>query len=105
MNDAITSTEGTGKPDASSRSIRSLLAHWGPTIVFNIAGPILLYGYLTDHGWSKAHALMLASLLPLGEISVIYALRRQIDDFGVFTLITMGLTLVSMVGSTAPARS
>ncbi|WP_330288167.1 VC0807 family protein [Streptomyces sp. NBC_00576] len=97
MNDAITAAEGTGKPDASSRSIRSLLAHWGPTIVFNIAGPILLYGYLTDHGWSKAHALMLASLLPLGEISVVYALRRQIDDFGVFTLITMGLTLVSMV--------
>lgn len=67
MNDAITAAEGTGKPDASSRSIRSLLAHWGPTIVFNIAGPILLYGYLTDHGWSKAHALMLASLLPLGR--------------------------------------
>ena len=97
MDAAITSSGGVGKPERSAPSVRSLLMHWGPTIVFNIAGPILLYGYLTDHGWSKAHALMVASLLPVAEICVLYALRRRIDDFGVFTLFTMGLTLLSML--------
>jgi hypothetical protein len=91
----ITATTSPAKPAASGNRITGFIVHWGPTIVFNIGGPIFAYGYLTGHGWSQSHALMLSSLLPIFEIAVLYALRRRVDDFGVFTLVTMALTLAS----------
>lgn len=91
-------TAAEAKPEAGGNKFVNTLLHWAPTLVFNIAGPIYLYGYLTHHGWSKAHALMLASLLPLVEIVAVYAIRKRIDDFGVFTIVTMALTLLTFLG-------
>ena len=89
-------------PEPSRNKLVTLLAHWGPTIVFNIAGPLLVYSYLVDHGFSKSAGIMISSLLPIVELAGIYAIKRRVDDFGVFTLFTMLLTLLSFLAFNSP---
>lgn len=87
----------TTAPAQPKGGFAGFLANWAPTIVFNIAGPILVYNSLVNHGWSKSAALMLSALLPILEIAATYAIKRRIDDFGVFTLIILALTLLSFL--------
>jgi prepilin signal peptidase PulO-like enzyme (type II secretory pathway) len=83
-----TETTAPVPPTPNGNTFVGLLVHWGPTLVFNLAGPLLVYSYLVDHGSSKSAAIMISSLLPLVELAAIYALTRRIDDFGIFTLFT-----------------
>jgi hypothetical protein len=97
-------TERTASVPPRPRRSRllGLLAHWGPTLVFNLAGPLLVYNYLVDHGFSKSARIMISSLLPLVELAAIYAFAHRIDDFGLFTLFTMALTLLSFLAFNSP---
>ena len=97
-----TETTAPVPPTSNGNRFVGLLVHWGPTLVFNIAGPLLVYSYLVDHGHSKSAGIMISSLLPLIELAAIYAISRRIDDFGIFTLFTMALTLLSFLAFNSP---
>jgi hypothetical protein len=97
-----TETTAPVPPTSNGNKFVGLLVHWGPTLVFNLAGPLLVYSYLVDHGSSKSAAIMISSLLPLVELAAIYAFTRRIDDFGIFTLFTMALTLLSFLAFDSP---
>ena len=90
------------KPVPRNRKILKLVLNWGPTLLFNIVGPLLVYSYLVDHGHSKTVGIMVSSLLPLVELAAIYLFTRRVDDFGVFTLFTMFLTLLSFLAFNSP---
>jgi hypothetical protein len=97
-----TETTAPTQPKPRWKRLVGQLVHWGPTLVFNIVGPLLVYSYLVDHGFSKSAGIMISSLLPLVELAAIYVIARRIDDFGVFTLFTMVLTLLSFLAFNSP---
>jgi intracellular septation protein A len=83
-------------PD-TTRAGRQALANWGPTILFNIALPLLTYFLLTGRGVSAVVALLISGAWPVVESVVSFALRRRLDDFAVFTLIFIALGVVAGV--------
>lgn len=97
-----TETTAPVPPTSKGNKLVGLLVHWGPTLVFNLAGPLLVYSYLVDHGFGKSAAIMISSLLPLVELAAVYAFTRRVDDFGIFTLFTMLLTLLSFLAFNSP---
>ena len=97
-----TETTAPVPPTSQGNKLVGLLVHWGPTLVFNLAGPLLVYSYLVDHGFGKSAAIMISSLLPLVELAAVYAFTRRVDDFGIFTLFTMLLTLLSFLAFNSP---
>ncbi|MFD0823021.1 VC0807 family protein, partial [Micromonospora zhanjiangensis] len=76
---------------------RALLLHFGPTIVFNVVLPYLTYAVLVDRGTGVVAALAISAVWPAVEILGSYLIRRRIDDFGVLTLVLIGLGVASSV--------
>ncbi|MEV0197036.1 VC0807 family protein [Nonomuraea sp. NPDC050691] len=71
--------------------LRAVVVNWGPTIVFNVVLPWLTYTLLTDRGMSDVAALALSAVWPAVEVLGVLLVRRRVDDFGVLTLIVVGL--------------
>ncbi|GAA2633330.1 hypothetical protein GCM10010399_77230 [Dactylosporangium fulvum] len=69
----------------------SLLLNWGPTLVCNVALPLVTYQALTDRGMSEVSALAVSAVWPVVEVGVLWAVRRRIDEIGVLTLIVIAL--------------
>jgi hypothetical protein len=90
--DMAGSTPGGGDEQGGFRQVA---LNWGPTLVFNVAAPILTYKLMTDHGASSVNALLVSSLWPFAEVAFVFVRRRRLDDFGMLTLLFMGLSLIS----------
>ncbi|MER7757558.1 VC0807 family protein [Kitasatospora sp. NPDC097643] len=78
------------------RAVR-LLLDWGPTLLFNVLAPVLTYNALSGHGVADATALLISSAWPLADLGVYFLLHRRLDEFGVFTLVTLALGALSAV--------
>jgi hypothetical protein len=77
---------------------RIVLANWGPTILFNVALPLLTYFVLTGRGAPAVVALLASGVWPIVESALSFALRRRLDDFAVLTLIFIALGVVAGLG-------
>jgi hypothetical protein len=84
-------------PPAQRSGLVKVLLNWGPTLVFNIVLPVLTYSLLTDRGVGEVPALLLSGVWPVLETVGSLAIRRQIDEFAVFTLIFLGLSVLAAV--------
>jgi intracellular septation protein A len=77
---------------------RIVLANWGPTILFNVALPLLTYFILTDRGVPAVPALLASGGWPVIDLGLTFAVRRRLDEFAVFTLIFIVLGVVTGLG-------
>jgi hypothetical protein len=78
------------------------LLNWGPTILFNVIAPTLTYFLLTGHGVGEVPALLASGAWPVVELGVFFALHRRVDEFSIFVLILLGLSLVAALGFNSP---
>jgi hypothetical protein len=90
----MTTTEDDIQPRSAGRTV---LANWGPTLLFNVALPVLTYLLLRDRGVGEVPALLASGIWPVLETAVSLAWRRTLDDFTVFTLIFLGLSVIAAV--------
>jgi intracellular septation protein A len=77
---------------------RLVLANWGPTILFNIALPLLTYFVLTSRGVPAVAALLVSGGWPLVEFGLSLALVRRLDEFAVLSLVFIALGVIAGVG-------
>ena len=64
-----------------------VLANWLPTLLFNIALPLVTYALLTDYGLPDALALVASGLWPLLELGLSFARTRHADEFSILVLV------------------
>lgn len=64
-----------------------VLANWLPTLLFNIALPLVTYALLTDYGLPDALALVASGLWPLLELGISFARTRHADEFSILVLV------------------
>jgi intracellular septation protein A len=76
---------------------RAALLNWGPTLVFNVALPVLTYTVLRDRGVGEVPALLASGIWPVLETVLTLAIRRKVDEFAIFTLIFLGLSVLAAV--------
>ena len=89
------------RPSTGESRALSLLKDWGPTLLFNVLLPILTYNLLDDRV-GQVPALLLSGAWPLLEAIGTQVVRRAIDEFSVFSLLGIGLSVVAAVGFNSP---
>jgi uncharacterized membrane protein len=80
------------------RAVRgqSRLLTLGPIVVFDIAGPLALFYWLSGNGFSTVNALILSGLLPACNIGLGIVRHRRLDAIG--ALILMGIVVGTVAG-------
>lgn len=72
-----------------------VLANWLPTMLFNIALPILTYILLTGYGMADAPALVASGVWPLLELGISFARTRRADEFSIIVLVFLVVGVVA----------
>jgi uncharacterized membrane protein len=72
-----------------------VLANWLPTMLFNIALPIITYALLTSYGMADAPALALSGFWPLLELGISFARTRHVDEFSIMVLVFLVIGVVA----------
>lgn len=83
-------------------SRRGATLNWALTITMNIALPLATYFVLTGAGVGAVPALLAGGAWPAIETLVSLAVYRKIDEFSVFVLIFLVLSVLAAVGFTSP---
>src|SRR5664280_332529 len=98
--------EGTTDPPnarpTSSGGPKAALLHWIPTLLFNVVLPTVTYSLLSDRGASQVTALLLSGVWPLLETVASLLRQRTMDEFSIFVLILIGLSVVAALGFNNP---
>src|SRR5690348_662472 len=77
---------------------RTVLANWGPTLLFNVALPMFTYYLLTGMGVGAVPALLASGVWPVVEMGLSLAVRRHLDEISMIVLIFIILGVVAGVG-------
>lgn len=82
----------------SPRAVRgqSRLLTLAPIVVFDIAGPLFLFYWLSGNGFSTVDALILSGLLPACSIGINVVRHRRLDAIG--ALVLMGIIVGTVAG-------
>lgn len=72
-----------------------VVANWLPTMLFNIALPIITYALLTGYGMADAPALALTGVWPLIELGISFARTRHADEFSIMVLVFLVIGVVA----------
>jgi uncharacterized membrane protein len=75
---------------------QSRLLTLAPIVVFDIAGPLALFYWLSGNGFSTVDALILSGLLPACSIGVNVVRHRRLDAIG--ALVLMGIVVGTVAG-------
>lgn len=97
-----TGTDRPGHPDAPGSRSRAMpqWVYWLKLIVFDIAGPLLVYRYAQDAGISQVVSLVLSGIPPLIGILIEFVWKRRVEIIGVFVIagIALGAVLALFTG-------
>ena len=75
---------------------------WVATILLNIVAPIVVYDVLSARGVADVPALLLSGIPPVIELLATIAIARRVDEFSVFVIILLILSvLVALVSGDA----
>lgn len=85
-----------GDASRSPPAERSRLAAVGPTVVFDVVGPLVAYYALRGAGLSAVGALILSGVVPVFGMGVSVARNRRVDAIGI--LVLAGIVVGSGVG-------
>jgi intracellular septation protein A len=72
-----------------------MIGNWLPTMLFNIALPIVTFSVLTSRGMGNVPALVLSGVWPLVELVISYARTRHADEFSIMILIFLVVGIVA----------
>ncbi|EWM17235.1 VC0807 family protein [Kutzneria sp. 744] len=72
-----------------------VVSNWLPTMLFNIALPIITYALLTGYGMADAPALALSGVWPLIELGISFARTRHADEFSIMVLVFLVIGVVA----------
>jgi intracellular septation protein A len=78
-----------------------VLLGWVVTLVMNIGLPILTYDLLADHT-GEVPALLISGVWPVVELVINLLRTRSIDEFSMFVLIFLALSVISLVAFNSP---
>jgi hypothetical protein len=73
------------------------IAHWGLSLLFNLALPIATYLVLAGGGMSTVAALAISGVWPALELLLTIARTRHVDEFSVIVLIFLVLGIITAV--------
>jgi hypothetical protein len=73
------------------------IAHWGLSLLFNLALPIATYLVLAGGGMSAVAALAISGVWPLLELLLTVARTKHVDEFSVIVLIFLVLGIITAV--------
>jgi hypothetical protein len=73
------------------------IAHWGLSLLFNLALPIATYLVLAGGGMNTVAALAISGVWPLLELLLTVARTRHVDEFSVIVLIFLVLGMITAV--------
>jgi hypothetical protein len=73
------------------------IAHWGLSLLFNLALPIATYLVLAGGGMSAVAALAISGVWPALELLLTVARTRHVDEFSVIVLIFLVLGIITAV--------
>jgi len=80
----------------ASSPLRGRLKPLVPVVVFDVAGPLVLYYALRSAGWSNVAALVLSGIPPAVGIALGAVRHRRLDAIG--ALVLAGIVMGSVVG-------
>jgi hypothetical protein len=75
---------------------QSRLGAVAPIVVFDIAGPLVVYYVLTGNGFSTVGALILSGVLPAFEVGLTVIRRHRLDAIG--ALVLTGIVVGTILG-------
>jgi hypothetical protein len=76
-------------------SVLARILPWVQTILLSVVAPIVIYGMLTDRGFSEVSALIISGVGPVVDLAITMAISRRIDEFSVFVLIFLVIGVVT----------
>jgi hypothetical protein len=80
-------------PDSSGPLARIL--PWVQTILLSVVAPIVIYGMLTDRGFSEVSALIISGVGPVVDLAITMAISRRIDEFSAFVLVLLVIGVIT----------
>jgi hypothetical protein len=76
-------------------SVLARILPWVQTILLSVVAPIVIYGMLTDRGFSEVSALIISGVGPVVDLAITMAISRRIDEFSVFVLVFLVIGVVT----------
>jgi hypothetical protein len=76
-------------------SVLARILPWVQTILLSVVAPILIYGWLTDRGFSEVSALIISGVGPVVDLAITMIVSRRIDEFSVFVLVFLVIGVVT----------
>lgn len=92
VDDVAVREEATVTPSPRRSRLKPLV----PVVVFDVAGPLVLYYALRSAGWSNVAALVLSGIPPAAGIALGAVRHRRLDAIG--ALVLAGIAIGSIVG-------
>ncbi len=80
-------------PGSSSVLVRIL--PWVQTILLSVVAPVVIYGMLTDRGFSEVSALIISGVGPVVDLAITMAISRRVDEFSVMVLVFLVLSVLT----------
>jgi hypothetical protein len=68
---------------------------WVQTILLSVVAPIVIYGMLTDRGFSEVAALIISGIGPVVDLAITMLVSRRVDEFSLFVLVFLVIGVVT----------
>jgi hypothetical protein len=76
-------------------SVLARILPWVQTILLSVVAPIVIYGELTDRGFSEVSALILSGVGPVVDLAITMAISRRIDEFSLIVLVFLVISVLT----------
>jgi hypothetical protein len=78
-----------------SSSVLARILPWVQTILLSVVAPIVIYGQLTDRGFSEVSALIISGIGPVVDLAITMAISRRVDEFSLMVLLFLVLSVLT----------
>lgn len=95
-------TENAPMARPTSGGWKAAVLNWVPTLLFNVVLPTATYSVLSGQGHGEVTSLLVSGVWPLLETVGTLTWQRKVDEFSIFTLIFLALSVVAALGFNSP---
>jgi hypothetical protein len=68
---------------------------WLQTILLSVVAPIVIYGMLTDRGFSEVAALIISGIGPVVDLAITILVSRRVDEFSLMVLVFLVIGVIT----------
>jgi hypothetical protein len=76
-------------------SVLARILPWAQTILLSVVAPIVIYGMLTDRGFSEVSALIISGVGPVVDLAITMARTRRVDEFSLIVLVFLVIGVIT----------